>query len=472
MTVDPGEQLSYSATYTTTVKGGDDGVKDVAGNALANDRTWTFTTADEPPLPPDEGPGGPVLVISKAENAFTRYYAEILRAEGLNAFTVKDERTVDAETLDDYDVVILGEMSLSAVQVAMLEDWVSEGGNLIAMRPDPQLAGLLGVSAAPGALANAYLRVDTGSGPGKGIVAETMQFHGTADLYALNGATSLATLYGTATTATVRPAVTLRSVDSNGGQAAAFTYDLAKSIIYTRQGNPAWAGQERDGRGGKRTGDMFYGAAPGDPQPDWVDLNKVAIPQADEQQRLLANLIETMNRDRKPLPRFWYFPRGEEAVILMTGDDHANNGTPGRFDRYKQLSPAGCSRRRLGVRTLELIHLPRPAHRRGRLPRRRVRDRRARPRPRLDDVGDARVGLRPRTQPVRRATTRPCRRRSASGRTASCGVIGRRSRRSSSRTASGWTRTTTTGRPSGFRTGRECSPAPACRCGSPTPTAR
>ena len=28
-----------------------------------------------------------------------------------------------------------------------------------------------------------------------------------------------------------------------------------------------------------------------DPQPDWVDLNKVAIPQADEQQRLLANLI-------------------------------------------------------------------------------------------------------------------------------------------------------------------------------------
>ena len=30
---------------------------------------------------------------------------------------------------------------------------------------------------------------------------------------------------------------------------------------------------------------------PGDLQPDWVDLDRVAIPQADEQQRLLANLI-------------------------------------------------------------------------------------------------------------------------------------------------------------------------------------
>ncbi len=40
--------------------------------------------------------------------------------------------------------------------------------------------------------------------------------------------------------------MTLRSVGSNGGHAAAFTYDLARSVVYTRQGNPAWAGQERD----------------------------------------------------------------------------------------------------------------------------------------------------------------------------------------------------------------------------------
>ena len=74
---------------------------------------------------------------------------------------------------------------------------------------------------------------------------ETIQFHGTADRYTLNGASTIATLYSTATTATSNPAVTLRSVGT--GQAAAFTYDLAKSVVYTRQGNPAWSGQERDG---------------------------------------------------------------------------------------------------------------------------------------------------------------------------------------------------------------------------------
>ncbi len=76
-----------------------------------------------------------------------------------------------------------------------------------------------------------------------------MQFHGIADRYSLNGATSVADLYSTATAATTAPAVTMRSVGSQGGRAAAFTYDLAKSVVYTRQGNPAWEGQERDGTG-------------------------------------------------------------------------------------------------------------------------------------------------------------------------------------------------------------------------------
>ena len=137
--------------------------------------------------------------------------------------------------------------------------------------------------------------------------------------------------------------MTVRSVGTIGGQAAAFTFDLAKSIVYTRQGNPAWSGQERDGQAPIRSDDLFFGASACDPQPDWVDLNKVAIPQADEQQRLLANLIGFVNQDRKPLPRFWYFPNGKKAVIVMTGDDHANGGTSGRFNQFLASSPANCS---------------------------------------------------------------------------------------------------------------------------------
>ena len=87
-----------------------------------------------------------------------------------------------------------------------------------------------------------------------------------------------------------------------------------------------------------RSDDMFFG------EPDWVNLDKVSIPQADEQQRLLGNLVLHMNSDRKPLPRFWYFPKGLKAVVVMTGDDHSNGaGTSGRFDQYLAASPSGCS---------------------------------------------------------------------------------------------------------------------------------
>ena len=230
-------------------------------------------------------------------------------------------------------LLILGEMTLTTDQATMLANWVNSGGNLIAMRPDKKLASLLGLTDTSTTLSDTYLLIDTASVPGQGLVDETIQFHGTADRYTLNGASKIATLYSTASTATTNPAVTLRSVGT--GQAAAFTYDLAKSVVYTRQGNPAWSGQERDGISPIRPDDLFY--------PDWIDLDKVAIPQADEQQRLLANLIIHMTFDRKPLPRFWYFPRSLEAVVIMTGDDHGIVGPESRFDDYMGHDPVNCS---------------------------------------------------------------------------------------------------------------------------------
>jgi hypothetical protein len=342
-TLTPSAPLAAATVHTLTVKGGgaDPRVKDLSGNALSFDHTMTFTTAAGPPPPPDEGPGGPVLVISRAADPFGRYYAEILRCEGLNAFRVRDLSLVTAATLDSHAVVILAPGALSAAEVSMFETWVAAGGGLIAVRPDAQLASLLGLAVAGGTLANGYLAVNTAAPPGQGIVGETMQFHDTADLWTPAGATAVATLYSDATTATVHPAVTLRA--AGGGWAAAFTYDLARSIVYTRQGNPAWAGDERDGTAPVRSNDMFYGAKAGDPQPDWVDLDKVAIPQADEQQRLLANLIQHTARGGLPLPRFWYFPAGKKAVIIHTGDNHGTGGTPVRFDANLAQSPGGCS---------------------------------------------------------------------------------------------------------------------------------
>jgi hypothetical protein len=336
-TVTPQAALQYGATYTVTVKGGSGGVADLASNTLTADSSWSFTTEASPPQ---------VLVVGSTGNPFGMYLGEILRAEGLNAFTTIDVSFVSPALLAQFDVVVLGNTPLNAAQVSALTGWVNGGGNLVAMRPDKQLAGLLGLTDAGTTLANAYLQVDTATSPGAGIVGSTIQFHGTADRYSLSGATAVATLYSNATTATTNPAVTLRSVGSSGGQAAAFTFDLARSVVYMRQGNPAWGGQERDGVVGIRPDDLFYGARAGDVQPDWVDTNKIAIPQADEQQRLLLNMITVMERDKLPLPRFWYLPRGEKAVVMMSGDDHsptqAPGGTASMFDRFKQLSPAGC----------------------------------------------------------------------------------------------------------------------------------
>ncbi len=327
-TLTPQGALQYGATYTAAVEG-----NDLAGNPLSP-VNWSFSTEATPPQ---------ILVAGSSANRFGYYAGEILRNEGVNAFTTVDVAFLSASLLSSFDVVVLGEAPLTSLQVTALTNWVNGGGNLIAMRQDKQLAGLLGLNDAGTTLANAYMRADTSQPPGAGIVNATMQYHGTADRYTLAGARAVATLYSNATTSTANPAVTLRSVGGSGGEAAAFTFDLARSVVYTRQGNPAWAGQDRDGVGSLRPNDMFFGGV----QADWLDINKIAIPQADEQQRLLVNLMTLMERDKLPLPRFWYLPRGERAAVVMSGDDHSPSNAPGgtasHFDRYKALSPAGCS---------------------------------------------------------------------------------------------------------------------------------
>ncbi|MBI2617275.1 DUF4082 domain-containing protein [Candidatus Gottesmanbacteria bacterium] len=297
------------------------------------------------PTPTVQMSNKPLLIITSATNRFTNYYEEILRAEGMNIFESRDITTLNSTLLNTYHIAILGEMSLNASQVSLLTTWVQQGGKLIAMKPDGQLSTLLGIVKGPTTVSDGYLLFDTSQKPGIGLVGETIQFHGSSDLYTLNaGTTKFATLYSSDTSALPNPAVTFKTVGTSGGQGVAFSYDLARSVVYTRQGNPSWAGQERDGDslGIIRSDDLFYGNAVISPSPDWVNLNKVAIPQADEQQRFLVNLIYKMMEDRKPLPKFWYLPFGKKAAVLMTGDDHGRGGTAGRFDYYKSVSPVGC----------------------------------------------------------------------------------------------------------------------------------
>jgi len=343
-TLVPSSQLSFLTTYTVTVKGGTTGtrIKDLAGNALAQDSVWTFTTSEPPAPPPDEGAGGPILLISSALNPFSRYMVEILRAEGFTSFKAMDITEVESDwtILNNYDVIVLGQMTVSSTDVTNLTSWVTAGGTLIAQRPSALLRPLMGVTFTNGVTHDQYLKVLTTAGlPGAGIVNQSIQFHSQMDQYSMNAGTSaLAMLWQNATTATIFPAVTTRSVGPNGGKAVMFAYDLARSVVYTRQGDPTQDGVRNDGQSGPIRSDNLFMS------PNWLDFNKVQIPQADEQQHLLSNIILLNNLHKKPLPRLWFLPSGFKAAVVMTGDDHAFNnypgstGTAGRFNEYITMS--------------------------------------------------------------------------------------------------------------------------------------
>src|SRR5204863_2953 len=51
-TLQPSASLTSATTYTATLLAGANGIKDSAGNALASDYTWSFTTATVDQTPP------------------------------------------------------------------------------------------------------------------------------------------------------------------------------------------------------------------------------------------------------------------------------------------------------------------------------------------------------------------------------------------------------------------------------------
>lgn len=280
----------------------------------AHDSSWSVT-APVPIL---------LLVNDRSDNPFGTYLAEILRAEGLNLFRTMRLSSVAAATLASFAVVILSEgTTLTHAESEMLSAYVAAGGRLIAMRPEA--SALFGIEAIAGTAPSTNIQIEP---PYAGNVDVPLQIHDTAKLYRLAGAQAIAWLTDDKGTRRDTPAITLHRFGQ--GQTAAWSFDLAKSIAYTRQGNPAWVNQERDGRDGIRAVDAFV---------DWIDLDRIQIPQADEQMRLLSRLIAEMLAEVMPLPRLWYLPSKADCLLILTGDAHQTPATAieqvlARVERY------------------------------------------------------------------------------------------------------------------------------------------
>ncbi len=259
----------------------------------------------------------PILMLlnRSSKNPFGAYLGEMLRAEGLNCFHMTDVSNAQAHILEKYSVVILAEGTLTTEQVEMVKEYVARGGSLVGMKPDNRLESIFGVERSGGNLSGGYLKVDSDHPAGAGINPSTLQIHDTAHFYKTEGAQVIAWLYEDRDTPSGYPAVTVHSFGK--GLASAWAFDLAKSVAYMRQGNPHLIDADMDGLEGARTVDRFV---------NWIDLERIEIPQADEQQRLFANVLSFLSRI--PLPRFWYFPASKKSVLIVTGDSHAN---PARF---------------------------------------------------------------------------------------------------------------------------------------------
>src|SRR6185437_12799909 len=163
----------------------------------------------------------------------------------------------------------------------------------------------------------------TGTPSGAALDEKILKFHGTADLYRTNDAVPLAMLYEDFYTPTPWPAATANVFGL--GKAILFSFDLTRSVVLMRQGNPQWAGypDTHDGHRRMRPSQFFMDAPT---KSFWNDRGDGALndtPQADEQLRLFSNLV-VLSALKQPIPRLWYFPDRNRAMLLMTGDNHGD----------------------------------------------------------------------------------------------------------------------------------------------------
>ena len=160
----------------------------------------------------------------------------------------------------------------------MLEKYVRRGGHLIAFCPDSKINGIFGIIPRDMEIENAYVQINNSTDQGKGLIGTPFRIHSAGGIYDNGEAEVIATYHADTLAGKNFPAVV--SHNYGKGTAVAFLYNLPENIVYSRQGNPEYAGEEKDGINGIRAMDLFTGG--------WVDTTSNTLNPDDEQMHLLS----------------------------------------------------------------------------------------------------------------------------------------------------------------------------------------
>ncbi len=244
---------------------------------------------------------------------YSHYLAKILRLEGFADFAEAELTTLDPVLLRQHDLLILPRLALTQAQADALEQYVANGGRLLAFHPDAYFARRLGLIPTWRGIDNGWLHSDSTQPFLQGLCHEPVQVIVPAMGWSPANDSNVTVLAQVRTSKNPADGETQPGIvhcQVGQGEAIFFAYDLPHAIARLRQGNPAHADLCYAGLDGiYRPSELFVGQ---------LDVEQMLLPQADLQTALLARCIEQL----APRPRLWYYPEANQrSAVIMTSDD-------------------------------------------------------------------------------------------------------------------------------------------------------
>lgn len=261
-----------------------------------------------------------LILDGDSDNKFVYYIKEILLSEGYNSFDVVDlkESSLCMNDIVGRTLVIMDTSVERKLDVKIMEQYLNNGGNLIAIRPPVKWDYLFGLERVKNKkyrkTVDGYLITNHSTYMTHNIIPDKIQFLGPADLYhAKEGTICLNHLSGIPEKPSLFPGVAASSYGK--GKTVIFTYDLPGCIVRLHQGRERYSSTGEfpspEGMGKFVAFDLFK---------DQFDYNLMLVPQADIHQDILTRMIRILTGDKFPVPRLWHFPDAAPSVVSINGD--------------------------------------------------------------------------------------------------------------------------------------------------------